>query len=148
MVLIATPDEYHVPLAIEALKVNKFVLVEKPLALTDCQAASLLEAEKKSKGKVFIGYMRRYAPAFDIAIEEIRSINNIQFVRVRDIICPNTNLVKESGTFPRSFKDYSQVAIDDKINRRRSLVKEALANGIGLTNYDKDEKVGWRLLGG
>lgn len=70
VVLIATPDKYHVPLAIEALKMNKFVLVENPLALTDCQVASLLEAEKKSKGKVFIGYMRRYAPAFELAIKK------------------------------------------------------------------------------
>lgn len=148
IVLIATPDEYHVPLAIEALKRDKFVLVEKPVALTDYQATCLLEAEKESKGKVFIGYMRRYAPAFDLAIEEIRGIKNIKFARARDIIGPNVNFVNESGTFPKSFNDYSQESVDDKNERGQLLVTEALERDIGLKEYDQAEKRGWRLLGG
>lgn len=67
---------------------------------------------------------------------------------MRDIIGPNANFVNESGTFPKSFKDNSQDAIDDKMNRGRSLVAKALEKDIGIIKYDEDENVGWRLLGG
>lgn len=35
---------------------------------------------------VWIGYMRRYAPAFEEAVKIVRSMKSIQYARIRDII--------------------------------------------------------------
>ncbi|GKU23000.1 unnamed protein product, partial [Fusarium langsethiae] len=58
-VIIANANEYHVAHAIVALENDKHVLVEKPLALSMRDAQVLEAAEKKSRGKVMVGYMRR-----------------------------------------------------------------------------------------
>lgn len=59
-----TSDEFHAPCTIAALEAGKHVMVEKPLTLGLTSGESILEAAKKAKdgAKVFVGYMRRYAP--------------------------------------------------------------------------------------
>ena len=114
-VLIGNSDEYHAEHAILALKHNKNVFVEKPMALTKRDANAIIEAEKGSKGKVFVGQMRRYAAPFQQAIEEIGGRDKIQYARVRGvfaeygraqatlsnihagIIGPNSHFVSQSG---------------------------------------------------
>ena len=36
--------------------------------------------------QVMVGYMRRFAPAFLAAVEEVKRLTQINYVRVRDII--------------------------------------------------------------
>src|SRR3989442_15323926 len=48
-VLIAVPDEFHLPLARQALEARKHVLVEKPLAVNSEECALLSEAVKNSR---------------------------------------------------------------------------------------------------
>jgi predicted dehydrogenase len=85
VVFVTNATEYHVPHAILALQNNKFVFVEKPMAMCHSDADALIEAEKKSKGKVFVGYMRRYAPAFLDAVRELGGLENILYARVRGL---------------------------------------------------------------
>lgn len=63
-VVIATREEEHVPLSVEALLAGKHVYVEKPLAETpeDCQ--KVMEAENASGKKVLVGMNRRFAPSY------------------------------------------------------------------------------------
>lgn len=56
-VVIASSDEYHAEHAIMALGCNKHVLVEKPMALNRRDADKIIAAEKRSKGRVMVGYM-------------------------------------------------------------------------------------------
>lgn len=49
----------------------------------------LVAVEKLSKGKVFVGTMRRFATAFLDAVELVGGMEKIQYARVRDIIRPN-----------------------------------------------------------
>jgi predicted dehydrogenase len=51
-VAIATPDHWHVPLALAAVRAGKDIYVEKPLGLSIRQNRALCEAVKKS-GRVF-----------------------------------------------------------------------------------------------
>lgn len=83
VVLIANSDEYHSAHAVLALQHNKHVLVEKPLALTKRDIYAVIDAEKKSKGKIMVGYMRRYAAPFEDAVKEIGGFENILYARVR-----------------------------------------------------------------
>jgi predicted dehydrogenase len=72
VVLICNADEYHVSHGILALKYNKWALIEKPLALCFQGIDSLIDAEKESTGKIFVGTMRRFAPAFLEAVQEVK----------------------------------------------------------------------------
>jgi len=62
-VTIATPDHWHTPMAIEALKAGKHVYVEKPCSHNPAEGALLLEATQKfSKLKVQMGTQQRSSP--------------------------------------------------------------------------------------
>lgn len=106
IVVILTSDEYHAPYAIEALEAGKNVLVEKPISLSLQAAEGILEAERKSTGpggsgaRVFVGYMRRYAPSLDAFERELQTLGQIKYARVRDIIGPNAYFIGQSGTEP------------------------------------------------
>jgi predicted dehydrogenase len=66
-VVIATREDTHVPLTLEALAAGKHVYVEKPLAETadDCRKAT--EAQQKAGKIVAVGMNRRLAPAYQKA---------------------------------------------------------------------------------
>lgn len=81
-VLICSATAFHPEQCILALQHDKWVLVEKPIALTHRDIDAVIQAEESSKGKVFVGYQRRYAEAFLDAIEEVRELK-IDYVRVR-----------------------------------------------------------------
>ncbi len=58
LILIGTPPEYHIPLALEALKENpKGILIEKPLGVPSLEGCEeLSEASGASSTRVFVGY--------------------------------------------------------------------------------------------
>ncbi|KAL2830037.1 hypothetical protein BDW59DRAFT_141651 [Aspergillus cavernicola] len=106
-VLVCNASAYHTEHAILTLKNDKSVLVEKPLTSSYQDIDALQAAEKASKGRLMVGYMRRYAPSFLDAISEIGGASQVQYARVRDIVGPNATFVEQSGTFPKRFNDYA-----------------------------------------
>ena len=88
VVLVLSSYEEHVAHTVLALQHNKFVFVEKPLAASLRDADIIIGAEKKSKGEVFIGYIRRYATSFQAAVEEIGGMDKILYGRVRGMLSP------------------------------------------------------------
>jgi predicted dehydrogenase len=62
LVVIGTRNDTHAELARAALERSKHVFVEKPLALTDDQLDSVLDAARRSSGKLMVGYNRRFSP--------------------------------------------------------------------------------------
>ncbi|KAJ4264229.1 hypothetical protein NW762_005423 [Fusarium torreyae] len=147
-VIVASSDEYHASYAILALQHNKHVLVEKPLALTKRDALAIDEAEKSSRGKVMVGYMRRYAAPFEDAVREIGGMDKILYARVRDIIGPNSHFVGQSGTFPQKFSDFSQSDAQDKDKRAEEMVKTALQDECGGVPITPESTTMWRVFGG
>lgn len=71
-VLIAVPDEFHVPLARQALEAGKHVLVEKPLGVNSEACAELMEAVGRSGKKLQVGCMKRHDPGIAFARKFIR----------------------------------------------------------------------------
>ena len=61
-VLIAAADEFHVPLAVQALRAGKHVLVEKPLGTTAAECLSLVELVQSTGLKLQVGSMKRHDP--------------------------------------------------------------------------------------
>jgi len=86
LVFIASSDEYHAVHAIEALKHDKHVFVEKPMALCERDADAIIAAEEHSRGKVMVGYMRRYAAAFIDLVKEVGGMDQILYARVRGML--------------------------------------------------------------
>lgn len=57
---ICTPHYLHVPMAKEALAAGKHVFLEKPVGMSEADAASLGEALSAAKGKLCVCFQNRY----------------------------------------------------------------------------------------
>ncbi|PWZ00095.1 NAD(P)-binding protein [Testicularia cyperi] len=145
VVLIANSDEYHASCAVEAADAGKHVFIEKPMALTRSQAKQIEEAASRNNVKIFVGYMRRYAPAFAEFKRLLAESGPIRHAIVKDIIGPNSFFVSQSGTDSKKFvNDIPAAASSDKSERADAILREA----IGETKA-ADSRLGfvYRLLG-
>ncbi|KAI0153269.1 myo-inositol 2-dehydrogenase [Xylariaceae sp. FL1272] len=127
LVMVLASDDVHAPLAIAALKAGKRVFVEKPLTLSLPSAQAILDAEKAAGGnRVFVGYMRRYAPSYTQAfMREISTIPKILYARVRDFSGPNANFTTQSGTFAIKPTDFPPESGPKRDARLEILFREA-----------------------
>lgn len=75
-VYIATPPSSHLTYTIQALKANKNVYLEKPMALNPNEANQICEALVDSTGKLTMAHYRRKLPAF-LKVKELLEINAI-----------------------------------------------------------------------
>ncbi|KAK5715160.1 hypothetical protein LTR15_010577 [Elasticomyces elasticus] len=91
------------------------------MSLSD--AHDIIEAERLSRGRVFVGYMRRYAAGFHEIHDEIKQLGAIQYARVRG---PNETFVEQSSSFPQRFADYPE----DDSRDRASLLKKTLQQAL------------------
>jgi predicted dehydrogenase len=62
-VIVSTRHDSLAPLALEAIRAGKHVLVEKPAARNAAELAPLLEAERRHGVRVRVGYNHRFHPA-------------------------------------------------------------------------------------
>jgi UDP-2-acetamido-3-amino-2,3-dideoxy-glucuronate N-acetyltransferase len=69
-VVLASPAEFHHPMALAALRAGKHVFVEKPLALDWCDGLDMVETARKQKRILMVGHLLRYHPAV-IKIQEL-----------------------------------------------------------------------------
>ncbi len=65
LVTIATRNADHTPQAIQALDAGKYVVVEKPIAVSVEQVMRLKAASGRHPGKLFLRFNRRYEPQFN-----------------------------------------------------------------------------------
>ncbi len=61
-VIIAAPDEFHIPLSMQALDAGKHVLVEKPLGVNARECEVLIEKLRQTRLKLQVGSMKRHDP--------------------------------------------------------------------------------------
>src|SRR2546427_253334 len=71
-VIIATSDQFHIPLCLQALAAGKHVLVEKPLGVNIEECLALREKQRGSKLVFQIGNNRRFDPGIAFAQKFIR----------------------------------------------------------------------------
>jgi len=98
-VVIATPISTHHPLAMEALRAGKHILVEKPLAATVVQACEIAETADKLGLVAMVGHTFQYNPAVIairnmIANGELGKIYYINSTRVNlGLLQPDVNVI-------------------------------------------------------
>ena len=70
-ITIATPDHWHAPMAIDALKAGKHVYVEKPCSHNPAEGEMLVRAQRKYQKLVQMGTQQRSSPHTIEIVEKI-----------------------------------------------------------------------------
>ena len=80
---IATPHNSHSSYVISALKANKNVFVEKPLAMTYEELEEVKNTLYDNNSKLMVGFNRRFAPVSIAIKKEFENIGEPIFVNIR-----------------------------------------------------------------
>jgi predicted dehydrogenase len=83
-IYIATPPRFHLEHCLAALDAAKHVYLEKPMAMNATECRAIIEAEKKSPGKVAVAHYRRELPAFK-RVGELIADGSIGEVRLAEV---------------------------------------------------------------
>ena len=95
-VMIATPDHWHVPIAIAAVEAGKDIYVEKPLGVSIAEGQALRDAVRRY-GAVFMhGTEQRSFSQFRFACELVRNKHTGKLHTIR-VACPGG---QETGVHP------------------------------------------------
>ncbi len=73
VVVIATSDNWHVPVSIDALNAGKHVYVEKPMARSTDEIFALYDTVKKTGKKLQVGAQRNTNPKYRAVAELVKS---------------------------------------------------------------------------
>lgn len=145
-VFVLNSDEYHAECVIAAATAGKHVLVEKPMCLTIADAQAIIQTRDAAGVQVMVAYMRRFAPAFVEAVEEVSQLGKINYARIRDIIGRNRLIIEQSSVVHR-FDDVPEALRHDRGERAARMVKEAIGDApadirgayrflLGLNSHD------------
>ena len=72
-VVLATPNQLHVPQALECIEARLPMLLEKPIAPTVAEAQQLVAAVDQARAKMLIGHHRAHSPIMAKALEVVAS---------------------------------------------------------------------------
>ena len=61
-VVVASPDDTHEAIAIDALAAGKHVLLQKPMALDSVQCRRIIDADTQADHRLTVSFMHRYFP--------------------------------------------------------------------------------------
>ena len=86
-VLIATSGD-HAPIAIEAARSGRHVLVEKPMALSSADAERMGQAARDAGVCLMVGTMKRYDPAYERLSELLPEVEDLRLIRVTTLESP------------------------------------------------------------
>jgi predicted dehydrogenase/threonine dehydrogenase-like Zn-dependent dehydrogenase len=83
VVVIATPHDTHVSLAIRALAAGRHVWCEKPLALTEDELDAVRDSWLESGRVLAVGFNRRWSPALAAARRKLAGVSDPKLVVYR-----------------------------------------------------------------
>ncbi|KAA9398351.1 oxidoreductase [Haloarcula sp. CBA1130] len=83
LVVVATRNNLHADIAVEALDQNKDVHVEKPLALNRTELRAVADAARDSAGRLMVGFNRRFSPMSTRIREELSNRSTPLMVNYR-----------------------------------------------------------------
>ncbi len=82
---VCTPNGVHAPSAIAALNAGAHVMTEKPMAMSPKECQAMIDAAKKNKRKLAVGFQYRYHPTTQM-LKRARDdghFGNIMYVKCR-----------------------------------------------------------------
>ena len=83
VVSVATPNKFHKPLTIAALRAGCHVLCEKPMAMSAAEARQMLAAAKKAGKRLMINFSFRFTDAADALRKQVDAgvLGEVYFAR-------------------------------------------------------------------
>lgn len=115
-VFVGTPNQWHVPIALEAVKRDKHVLVTKPLADSEAAAKKLVKAAEASGVVNMMSLSTRFGPACSYLskLSRERYFGELYYARARSvrrsgIPAWNLGFIREGGG---AFRDMGVHALD------------------------------------
>lgn len=97
IVSIATPNGFHKAHAIQCLNSGKYVLIEKPMALTTTDALEIIETAQKNNKRVFSSMQLRFSPPVQFVKQLIENgeLGEIYMVNIECYWNRNENYYKQ-----------------------------------------------------
>ena len=94
-IIIATPDHWHAPMAIDALENGVHVYVEKPMTHTIEETYRLREAAEKSNARLMVGHQHRQTLSFKTAQDVVKkgTLGHVSMIQT------NTNRNDDNGAW-------------------------------------------------
>jgi predicted dehydrogenase len=127
---IVAPTNLHFDLAAKALRLQKHVFVEKPLAATMEEARALVKLAKEARVKVQVGHVERFNPAYLTAMQYVQQP---MFVEVHRLAQFNPR-----GTEVSVILDLMIHDIDILLSLIKSPVKNIYASGVAVMTDTPD----------
>lgn len=78
IVYIGTIDEYHRDLCVQAMKKNKHVLCEKPLAMDTKEVQEIIDTAKATKKFMLEAIWSRFFPVYDYLRQAVKEIGTVR----------------------------------------------------------------------
>lgn len=88
---IAVPTSLHYTCAVEAIKKQKHVFIEKPVTITVDDAENLVKLAEEASIKVQVGHIERFNSAFLAALPYINNPYYIEIQRLQQFVNHNTD---------------------------------------------------------
>lgn len=130
-VIIATPDHWHAPIAIAALKAGKHVYVEKPMTHNIKETYELKKAVETSGRVLQVGHQHRQTQSF-LAAQDVVKKNILGHV---SLIQVNTNRNSDNGAW--------QYAIHEKASPQ-TINWERFIGSAPMVSFNKEHFFRWR----
>ncbi len=134
---IATPNVFHAPITIEALRAGKHVLCEKPLSTTTASIRAIEEAAAAAGRLVMTGQNQRYTPSA-VAIKNFLHERDLGHVYHSRIHAVRRNLMPSSPSMIDSALSGGGPCMDIGVH--------ALDLGLWLMNFPRPVRVTGRLM--
>lgn len=80
VVVVATPNDTHVPLAAQCLRAGKHVVIDKPVAISSAEAASLVPIVRETGRRVFVYHNRRWDGDF-LTVQQLLKTDRLGVLR-------------------------------------------------------------------
>lgn len=130
-VIIATPDHWHAPIAIDALRAGIHVYVEKPMTHTIAETYELREAAQNSEAVFVVGHQHRQTQSFHTAREIVKEgvLGHVS------LISTHTNRNDDNGAW--------QYHIHEKANPN-TIDWEGFLGNAPKTDFNKEHFFRWR----
>lgn len=82
---VCTPNGVHAPAVIDSCNAGCHAMTEKPMAMTTDECRKMIEAAKKAKKKLAVGFQYRFHPSTEMLVRarEKGMFGNIMFTRVQ-----------------------------------------------------------------
>ena len=129
----------HMPIALAAIERGLHVFVEKPLAFTVKQADSIIEAARRNRVKLMVGYQKRFNPGFEYAQSIFRELEEPKLIRLHSSVGSPQRMKEQIYELVRG-ADLPQEELKEAALRERKSYIEAIGSD------DEGLLIAYRLL--